>query len=67
MKYSIFVALSLALAASARPNFRLLRRQEFVLKNGQDAIAEKCAFLPPAPHFRVLTRIRARLATDSGD
>ena len=53
-------------AAAARPNFRLLRRQEFVLKNGQDAIAEKCAFLPPTPRSRVLTPIRARLATDSG-
>ena len=67
MKYSIFFALSLALAASARPNFISAKRAAFDLKNGQDAIAEKCAFLPPAPHFRVLTRIRARVATDSGD
>ena len=49
MKYSIFVALSLALAAAARPNFRPVRRQGFALQNGQAAIAEKCATLCLAP------------------
>ncbi|RPD62601.1 hypothetical protein L226DRAFT_327636 [Lentinus tigrinus ALCF2SS1-7] len=39
MKYSVFVALSLALAASARPSFISSKRADFTLKNGQDAIA----------------------------
>ena len=66
MKYSIFVALSLALAAAARPNFRPVRRQGFVLQNGEAAIAEKCAFLPPTPRSRVLIPNRPHVATDSG-
>ncbi|KAI0336231.1 hypothetical protein GY45DRAFT_1316348 [Cubamyces sp. BRFM 1775] len=37
MKYSVFVSLSLALAASASPSF--YRRASFTLQNGQDAIA----------------------------
>ncbi len=41
MKYSAFVALSLALAASARPSFISAKRADFTLKNGQDAIALK--------------------------
>ncbi|RDX56281.1 hypothetical protein OH76DRAFT_1477917 [Lentinus brumalis] len=38
MKYSLFVALSLALAATARPSY-LSRRADFSLQNGKDAIA----------------------------
>ncbi|KAI0662442.1 hypothetical protein C8Q70DRAFT_908839 [Cubamyces menziesii] len=37
MKYSVFVSLSLALAASASPSF--YRRASFTLQNGEDAIA----------------------------
>ncbi len=40
MKYSLFVALSLALAATARPSY-LSRRADFSLQNGKDAIALK--------------------------
>ncbi|KAI0779861.1 hypothetical protein C8Q74DRAFT_1217252 [Fomes fomentarius] len=39
MKCSVLVALSLALAASAATPHRFGRRQDFKLKNGQDAIA----------------------------
>lgn len=39
MKYSVFVSLSLALAASASPSF--YRRASFTLQNGEDAIALK--------------------------
>ena len=42
MKYTIIATLSLAFAASARPNFISAKRAEFTLKNGQDAIALKC-------------------------
>ncbi|RPD81614.1 hypothetical protein L226DRAFT_2676 [Lentinus tigrinus ALCF2SS1-7] len=38
MKYSLFVAVSLALAASARPQY-FGRRADFTLQNGKDAIA----------------------------
>ncbi|KAM5531094.1 hypothetical protein V8D89_015259 [Ganoderma adspersum] len=49
MKFSVIVALSMALAVSARPRY-LGRRQDFKLKNGQDAIAlnQKFATLTPA-------------------
>lgn len=40
MKYSLIVALSLAVAASARPQ-AFSRRADFTLQNGQDAIALK--------------------------
>ena len=40
MKYSPLVALSLALAASARPQY-FGRRADFTLQNGKDAIALK--------------------------
>lgn len=40
MKFSVIVALSMALAVSARPKY-LGRRQDFKLKNGQDALALK--------------------------
>ena len=40
MKFSAVVALSMALAASARPRY-LGRRADFTLQNGQDAIALK--------------------------
>ncbi|EJF65144.1 hypothetical protein DICSQDRAFT_98725 [Dichomitus squalens LYAD-421 SS1] len=48
MKFSVIVALSMALAASARPRY-LGRRADFTLKNGQDAIAlnQKFATLTP--------------------
>ncbi|TFK87032.1 hypothetical protein K466DRAFT_565634 [Polyporus arcularius HHB13444] len=49
MKYSIFVALSLALAASARPSFISSKRAEFTLKNGQDAIAQNDKFKALTP------------------
>ncbi|KAI0709640.1 hypothetical protein C8T65DRAFT_695640 [Cerioporus squamosus] len=49
MKYSIFVALSLALAASARPSFISSKRAEFTLKNGQDAIAQNNKFKTLTP------------------
>ncbi|PIL25496.1 hypothetical protein GSI_13386 [Ganoderma sinense ZZ0214-1] len=39
MKYSVFATLSLALTASARPNFLTSKRADFTLKNGEDAIA----------------------------
>ncbi|KAI0645366.1 hypothetical protein C8Q79DRAFT_1010336 [Trametes meyenii] len=42
MKYSVFVALSLALAASARPRF--YGRAEFTLQNGQAALAQNQPF-----------------------
>ncbi|KAI0674970.1 hypothetical protein C8Q78DRAFT_1075320 [Trametes maxima] len=42
MKYSVFVALSLALAASARPRF--YGRAEFTLQNGQAALAQNQQF-----------------------
>ncbi|RPD63936.1 hypothetical protein L226DRAFT_520630 [Lentinus tigrinus ALCF2SS1-7] len=47
MKCSVFVALSLALAASARPKY--FGRADFTLQNGQDAIAlnQKFATLTP--------------------
>ncbi|KAI0358979.1 hypothetical protein OH77DRAFT_1493941 [Trametes cingulata] len=47
MKYSVFVALSLALAASASPRF--VPRASFTLQNGKDAIAlnQKFATLTP--------------------
>ena len=66
MKYSIFVALSLALAAAARPNFRPVKRQGFVLQNGEAAIAEKCAFLRPAPRSCAQTLNHLNPATGSG-
>ncbi|KAI9063827.1 hypothetical protein FKP32DRAFT_1571066 [Trametes sanguinea] len=47
MKFSAFVALSMALAASAGPSF--VRRASFTLQNGKDAIAlnQKFASLTP--------------------
>ncbi|KAI1796476.1 hypothetical protein LXA43DRAFT_621416 [Ganoderma leucocontextum] len=48
MKFSAIVALSMALAVSARPKY-LGRRQDFKLKNGQDAIALNQQFATLTP------------------